>query len=316
MKNSESIIFMGTPDFAAHSLQVLFENGINIKAVVTAPDKPAGRGQNIVMSAVKSYALEKGLEVLQPTNLKEESFITELRALNADLFVVVAFRMLPTIVWEMPRLGTINLHGSILPNYRGAAPINWAVINGETETGVTTFFIEKEIDTGNVIFIEKTPISEEDNVGDVHDRLMEIGGNLMLKTVKAIFSETIESISQADLTETALKPAPKIFKPDCLLDWNLNSKEIYNKIRGLSPYPAAYTSIQNKESGALKSVKIFESKISSIPSKSKEIKAEDKLLFGTNDFFLEITELQMEGKKRMKTEEFRRGFNFNDWKIA
>jgi methionyl-tRNA formyltransferase len=307
---------MGTPDFAATSLKKLNENGLNIKAVVTSPDKPAGRGQNIRMSSVKEYALEAGLKTIQPTNLKDEAFINELKELNADLFVVVAFRMLPEVVWNMPSLGTINLHGSILPNYRGAAPINWAVINGEKETGVTTFFIEKEIDTGKILFVEKTNIKEEDDAGSVHDRLMDIGANLIVKTVNSIFNKDFKVVAQKELMDGNEKEAPKIFKQDCLIDWNKSSENVFNKIRGLSPYPASYTQIRNKNTGKTKSLKIFRTKKTNSESTTASIKVSDKLLFGCVDYFLEIHELQMEGKKRMKTEDFTRGFDFNDWEIV
>lgn len=304
---------MGTPDFAAHSLKILHENNIEIKAVITAPDKPAGRGRKIKMSAVKEYASDQKLRILQPINLKEESFIQELKSLNADLFVVVAFRMLPEIVWNMPELGTINLHGSILPNYRGAAPINWAVINGEKTTGVTTFFIEKEIDTGKVINIEKIEISETDNAGSIHDKLKLIGGNLMLKTVNQIFEGNTKAIPQSELVEDELKDAPKIFKSDCKIDWNKPSNEIYNKIRGLSPYPASFTTISNENN--MKSVKLFKVNKTELKSKPFEIQINDSILFGTKDYFIEIEELQLEGKKKMKTNDFLRGFNLKDWKL-
>ena len=316
MSSEKSIVFMGTPEFASHSLEKLIASDFTIKAVITAPDRPAGRGQKVMFSNVKETALKHELTVLQPTNLKDPEFIQELEKLNADLFVVVAFRMLPEVVWSMPRLGTINLHGSLLPNYRGAAPINWAVINGETETGVTTFFIEKEIDTGKVIDTAKTPISKEDNAGTVHDRLMEIGANLLSTTVQKIFNGEASGTPQKDLITGELKEAPKIFKEDCKIDWNQPVETVFNKIRGLSPYPAAFTSIQNTENQSQKSVKIFQTTLTSKPSKAGELRQEEGLFIGCADYFLEIETLQLEGKKRMETEEFLRGFSFENWEIV
>ena len=236
---------MGTPDFAVESLKILVEGGGNVVAVITAPDRPAGRGKKLQESSVKVFATEKGIPVLQPLKLKNPLFLEELKNYKADLQVVVAFRMLPEVVWNMPKKGTINLHGSLLPQYRGAAPINWAIINGETETGVSTFFIEKEIDTGKIIYKEKLNIKPTDNAGIIHDQLMDLGAQLVLKTVKAIESCNYPQIDQDEFQE--LKLAPKIFKEDCEINWAKNSSELYNLIRGLSPYPGAWTKINNKK---------------------------------------------------------------------
>jgi len=295
---------MGTPDFAVTILDRLVQNNLSIVGVITAPDKPAGRGQQISESAVKKYAVSKELNILQPTNLKDETFINELQALNADLFVVVAFRMLPEIVWAMPPKGTINLHGSILPNYRGAAPINWAVINGEKETGVTTFFIEKEIDTGKIIERESIAIGENETAGELHDRLMELGAELTFKTVSKIIEGNVIGIPQLELTEGELKPAPKIFKPDCKIDWSKDVQTVHNFVRGLSPYPTAWTIL--KKEGEQKSFKIFLSEKTEINSTGKQALYSDKdgIYIPCSDYYLKITELQPEGKRRMNFKEF------------
>ncbi len=306
------IIFMGTPDFAVATLQSLVENGFEVVAAITAPDKPVGRGQKMSESPVKKYALLRGIPVLQPEKLKNKVFLEELATYKADLQVVVAFRMLPEAVWAMPKMGTINLHGSLLPQYRGAAPINWAVINGEIITGVTTFFIEKEIDTGNVIFSENIEIKATDTAGDLHDRMMWIGGDLMVKTVKAIESGVYPSVKQ-DFSQE-LKPAPKIFKETCKIDWQQDAKAIYDFVRGLSPYPAAWTTLDGKV------LKIFETEIvneellelDNLVFEEFKLKTDHKkhLLIQTSDSFLAIKSLQLEGKKRMSTEEFLRGYRF------
>jgi len=318
---SKKVVFMGTPEFAVASLSELVNQGIHVCAVVTMPDKPAGRGQQIVESAVKIYAKEKGLPILQPTNLKDEEFLSDLKKLNADLFVVVAFRMLPEVVWEMPQLGTINLHGSLLPQYRGAAPINWAVINGDAETGATTFFIEKEIDTGKIIDSVKIKINENDDAGIVHDRLMVDGAKLLSKTVLSIFNGTAFGLDQLSIpmaigtTSLELKSAPKIFKPDCKIDWRNSTNTNYNKIRGLAPYPTAWTEIEKDD--IKKSIKLFKTK-KEIDSMNHHLQIQLKdgsLFFGCNDGWLEIIELQIEGKKRMPANEFLKGFNLADWKL-
>jgi len=307
------IVFMGTPEFAVASLEKLVNANYKIICVVTAQDKHAGRGQQLQFSSVKQYALNKKLPVLQPEKLKDPEFIDNLKQLDADLFVVVAFRMLPEVVWGIPRLGTINLHSSILPQYRGAAPINWAIINGETETGVTTFFIEKDIDTGNILFSEKVPIRISDSAGVLHDRLMETGANLVIKTIDAIENKNIITISQKNLIEnsTFLKPAPKLNKEICRICWNDNSSKIYNKIRGLSPYPAAWSVLQNNDHKIF--IKIYETEYSiekSGISPGTLITDEKKILkVATIDGVIHIKSIQVEGKKRMPIEEFLRGFH-------
>ncbi|MBK7128960.1 MAG: methionyl-tRNA formyltransferase [Crocinitomicaceae bacterium] len=313
---SKRIVFMGTPEFAVRSLELLSGAGFEIAAVVTVPDKPAGRGQQISMSAVKKFALEKGFTVLQPEKLKDENFLNSLQNLQADLFVVVAFRMLPEAVWNMPPKGTINLHASLLPQYRGAAPINWAVINGDTETGATTFFIEREIDTGKIIDRVKIPINPTDTAGTVHDKLMEEGAILLVKTVEDIFANNIRPVEQQILIHGDLKPAPKIFKEDCQIDWTQPAQQCYNKIRGLSPYPGAFTTISNGEE--TKTLKIFSSVL------HEDNKADIKRIeqtgtsvrIGAQRGWLEITDLQLEGRKRMKTAEFLNGFNISGWQIC
>ncbi|NOQ72603.1 MAG: methionyl-tRNA formyltransferase [Crocinitomix sp.] len=315
---SEKIVFMGTPDFAVESLKQLIENGENVVGVITSPDRPAGRGQQLRESAVKQFAVLHKIPLLQPEKLKAEEFITALREINADLFVVVAFRMLPEIVWAMPAKGTINLHGSLLPKYRGAAPINWAVINGDKETGATTFFIEKKIDTGKIIDNVKILIGEEDSAGTIHDKLMVAGATLLTKTVRQIFNGTAKAKDQADLlSESELKYAPKIFKPDCKINWDDTTRNIYNKIRGLSPYPAAWTALQPTE-GKIKSLKIFQTKpiIDGINHVGDIAVKEEGLCFGTKDGWLKIEELQLEGKKRMPIEQFIQGFKFDTFSLV
>lgn len=312
------IIFMGTPDFAVESLKQLVEAGTEVAAVVTSPDRPAGRGQVLQQSAVKRYAVEQNLPVLQPEKLKDPDFLNALDSYKADLFVVVAFRMLPEVVWDMPPLGTINLHGSLLPQYRGAAPINWAVINGEEETGATTFFIEKEIDTGRIIDRVKIPIAANDTAGTIHDKLMVEGAKLLCHTVDEILSGKVTSQAQAEMVDEAtLKHAPKIFKPDCKVNWEDTTTQCHNKIRGLSPYPAAWTEIVDKE-GKTKSLKVFETKPHKDGSRnSGKIKSTNQILyFGTADGWLEIIELQLEGKKRMPTSQFLQGFKLDQHKLV
>ena len=308
MSKDLRIVFLGTPDFAAASLKKLVENQVNVVAVITAPDKPKGRGKKLGISAVKEYALEVGLPVLQPTNLKSPEFLKELKSFQADLQIVVAFRMLPEAVWNMPRLGTFNLHASLLPQYRGAAPINWAIINGETETGVTTFFLKHEIDTGAIIYQEKEPISPEDHVGSLYLRLMNKGAELVLKTVVAIASGDYPQIPQAS-TES-LKMAPKIFKEDCLINWEQSSEAIQNFVRGLSPYPAAWSRLDNK------TIKIFKvAKASTGTNKpAGEFYSDGKtyLRVNTKTGTLDILDLQLEGKKRMAVADFLRGYQLGN----
>lgn len=318
-KEELRIVYMGTPDFAVESLKALVEGGYNVVGVVTMPDKPIGRhGSVLQASPVKQYAIEKGLKVLQPVKLKDEAFVEELRSLNADLQIVVAFRMLPEVVWNMPRLGTFNLHASLLPQYRGAAPINWAVINGDTETGITTFFLQHEIDTGRVIQQVKVPISDTDNVGDVHDRLMMLGGQLVVETVDNIINGTVTSVEQDDMLAEGedLRPAPKIFHDTCRIDWKgMNMKQIYDFIRGLSPYPAAWTELVNGDK--VLSVKIFEAE--KIPADSSQYNRGAILTDGKSEVkvavdggYVRVKTLQIAGKKKMQTEEFLRGYKFAD----
>jgi methionyl-tRNA formyltransferase len=311
-KQDFRIVFMGTPEFASTILEGLLEHHYSIVGVITAPDKPAGRGQKIQESSVKTTASNHQLNILQPVNLKDPSFIQALSVLRADLFVVVAFRMLPEIVWNMPSKGTINLHASLLPEYRGAAPINWAIINGESITGVTTFFIEQEIDTGMVIEREALPISENETAGELHDRLMNLGKNLVQKSVKQILEGTVQRTPQEALIETqALKSAPKIFKPDCLINWNENISRIHNFCRGLSPYPTAWTNVYFTEKRETKTFKLFKTIKTDIPSENKNnlVFTKDGILFPCQDYYLCVTELQPEGKKRMKHTEFHAGYS-------
>lgn len=301
--NNLRIVFMGTPDFAVPSLEVLIENNFNLVAVVTAPDKPQGRGQKLSASPVKICALKYNVPVLQPTNLKSEAFLNELRALNANLQIVVAFRMLPESVWSMPSLGTFNLHASLLPQYRGAAPINWAIINGEKETGVTTFFLKHEIDTGSIIFQEKETISETDTAGSLYGRLMHKGAALVLKTTKAIAEGNYPSIPQPAVVN--VKHAPKIFKETCQVDWNLTSKQIVDFVRGLNPYPTAW-SILNGKSFKIYSVSVVSGK-SGVPIGEFTTDQKNYLHVKTADGWISINELQPEGKKRMSVQDFFRG---------
>jgi methionyl-tRNA formyltransferase len=308
------IVYMGTPEFAVAPLEVLLNNGCNIVGVVTAPDKPSGRGLQLNESAVKKFAKEKGLKILQPEKLKSSEFIEELKSLKADLQIVVAFRMLPEIVWSMPPLGTFNLHASLLPQYRGAAPINWAIINGENKTGVTTFFLQHDIDTGNIIFQEEVSIGEDENVGSLYNRLMHIGAELVLKTVKAIAEGTAPSIPQTSIEINNLKHAPKIFKETCHINWNDTANKIHNLIRGLSPYPGAFFYLINNNEEELL-IKVYNSKseivshsfpVGSIISDNKKV-----LKVACINGFVYILELQAAGKKRMSTEEFLRGFKLS-----
>lgn len=307
------VVFMGTPDFAVASLKALLEREVDVVGVITAPDRPAGRGQQLRPSAVKQFALEHDLHVLQPTNLKNETFLEELQALRAELFVVVAFRMLPEVVWGMPAKGTINLHGSLLPQYRGAAPINRAIMNGEQETGVTTFFIRAAIDTGAIIDKATTPIGPDETAGEVHDRLMNIGAQLLADTVIKISEGAVTAIPQEDLIDGSLKEAPKIFKDDCKIDWQQPALSVHNHIRGLSPYPAAWSTLQIPEQDA-KSVKVFKTSVEEATLAPGAIRTDGKqqLLVGTAEGAIRIHELQLAGKKRMRTEDLLRGFNIEE----
>lgn len=297
---------MGTPEFAVASLDALIDSGAEIVGVVTAPDKPAGRGQKLSESAVKQYAVAHGLKVLQPEKLKNEQFLADLQALKADLQVVVAFRMLPEVVWNMPPNGTINLHASLLPQYRGAAPINWVLINGEKESGVTTFFLKHDIDTGDILFTEKVTLTGKETAGELHDRLMNKGAGLLVKTVKGIESGRYKELPQAQLVEGAeLKHAPKIFKDDCKIDWTKPVQNTYNLIRGLSPYPTAFTTLNDKN------LKVFAAdfEITEPGISPGGFLTDNKtfLKFAAADGFISLTDLQLEGKKRMGIEEFLRG---------
>ena len=320
-KENLRIVYMGTPDFAVESLRCLVEGGYNVVGVVTGPDKAVGRHGSVLQpTPVKQYAVEHDLRVLQPEKLKDEVFIEELRSLQADLQIVVAFRMLPEVVWAMPRLGTFNLHASLLPQYRGAAPINWAVINGDTETGVTTFFLKHEIDTGAVIRQVRVPISETDCVGDVHDRLMLLGGRVVCETVDAIIDGTAEAIPQEQMITEELRPAPKIFKDTCRIEWGRPAKRVYDFIRGLSPYPAAWTSLVSPD-GVEMVVKIYEAAIvpdpkKGIPYGTIETDGKHYIYVYTADGALSLRTLQLAGKKRMAVEDFLRGFRLaEDYKM-
>lgn len=301
--NTLRIIFMGTPEFAVPSLEILVQNKFNVVAVITAPDKPQGRGQKLTPSPVKECAIKFNIPVLQPTNLKSPEFLEELKSYKANLQIVVAFRMLPEVVWSMPALGTFNLHASLLPQYRGAAPINWAIINGEKETGVTTFFLKHEIDTGSVIFQEKETILDTDDVGSLYERLMHKGAHLVLKTVKAIEQGNYPSLPQPE--NVAIKHAPKIFKETCEINWNQSSKKIVDFVRGLSPYPAAWTKINDKVYKVSKCNYSDHSRQSAIGEYWTDNKTFLKIK--TGDGWVSIDEFQPEGKKRMSVVEFFRG---------
>ena len=312
-KEDLRIVYMGTPDFAVESLRCLVEGGYNVVGVITMPDKPAGRGHKIQFSPVKQYALEQNLPLLQPEKLKDEAFVQALRAWKADLQIVVAFRMLPEVVWNMPRLGTFNLHASLLPQYRGAAPINWAVINGDTETGITTFFLKHEIDTGEVIQQVRVPIADTDNVEIVHDKLMTLGGRLVVETVDAILDGSVKPISQDEMAVVGeLRPAPKIFKDTCRVNWDQPVKRIYDFIRGLSPYPAAWSEWTNP-AGETVAVKIFESEkvmeAHRLAPGTILTDGKNYLKVAAADGFVNILSLQLPGKKRLMTKELLRGYH-------
>ena len=309
MKNLK-IVFMGTPDFAVTILKSLVESNYNIVGVITAPDKPAGRGRKLHQSAVKKYAQTQNLKILQPTNLKDENFLNTLKSLDANLQVVVAFRMLPKVVWDMPKYGTFNLHASLLPNYRGAAPINWAIINGETKTGVSTFFIDEKIDTGEMILQESIDIDSEENAGSLHDKLMKLGSELVLKTVQIIEKGPVTTIPQTNPKD--IKTAYKLNKDNCKIDWNDSLDNIYNKIRGLSPYPGAWCSLKNGDD--LLTVKIYKCEkefsehnhpVGNIVSSKQELKV------STKKGFIIIKEMQLPGKRNMDIKSLLNGYNFN-----
>ena len=298
-KQSLRIIYMGTPDFAVESLRALVDGGYNVVAVVTMPDKPAGRGHQLQYSAVKQYALSVGLPLLQPERLKDELFLQELRSYSADLQIVVAFRMLPEVVWNMPRLGTFNLHASLLPQYRGAAPINWAVMNGDTETGATTFMLQHEIDTGNIILQERISIADDENVGSVHDRLMMMGANLVTRTVDTIIDAENQGVALPTIPQNndiELRQAPKIFKDTCAIDFSRSALQVYNHIRGLSPYPAAWINhmpATHPLAELLKGAKVYKAAVTQLSEQKGHI------IVPCADGYIDILELQLPGKKRM-----------------
>ncbi len=304
------IVFMGTPDFAVAILEALINAKFNVVGVITAPDKPAGRGRKLNESAVKKHALEHNLTILQPTNLKSEEFITELESLKANLQIVVAFRMLPKVVWKMPKYGTFNLHASLLPDYRGAAPINWAIINGETKTGATTFFIDEKIDTGNIILQEEVRISATEIVGELHDKLMHIGSKLVVDTVIQIEQNNVKTFKQPEIDE---KPAPKIYSDTCKINWNDSLKNIYNLIRGLNPYPSAWTTLINNEEEI--KVKIYDIKKEYIEHKHKIgliVTSKEEIKVAVSKGFLIISSLQLAGKRRMESKNLLNGFTFSE----
>ena len=303
---------MGTPDFAVEPLKVIVEAGLNVVGVVTVPDKPAGRGQKLQSSPLKTFALEKGLKLMQPEKLKNQDFINELASLRPDIAVVVAFRMLPEAVWSIPKLGTFNLHASLLPQYRGAAPINWAVINGEKTSGVTTFLIDHEIDTGKILFGEEVEIGENDTAGELHDKLMVAGSNLVLKTIKALIDHSVKPTPQQNLLpKEHLKPAPKIFRETCRINWSKKTQEVHNLIRGLSPYPAAWTEIVLSDSTTiqakiLRSIRIEKSH--NLEAGTIQIEGKNAMNVVCCDGFISIQEIQVAGKRPMKTGELLNGY--------
>lgn len=309
MKRTLRIVFMGTPDFAVTTLEALVNNGHNIVGVITAPDKPAGRGRKLNASAVKQYAVANQLNVLQPTNLKDDEFINHLKQLKANLQIVVAFRMLPKVVWQMPEYGTFNLHASLLPNYRGAAPINWAIINGETKTGVSTFFIDEKIDTGEMILQEEMPIHPNENVGELHDRLMSAGSLLVLKTIALISKGDVVTTPQ--LENTLIKTAYKLNKDNCKIDWNAPLNDIYNKVRGLNPYPAAWCLLKNNDE--LLNIKVYqiekEKELHEFPI-GKLILSKNEMKVSVNQGFILLKEIKLPGKRKMDVKSLLNGFNF------
>lgn len=318
------IVYFGTPEIAASQLEAIILAGYEVVAVVTTPDRPAGRGKQMHASEVKECALRHGLPVLQPEKLKDEAFVGQLRSYNADLFVVVAFRMLPEVVWNIPPMGTFNLHASLLPQYRGAAPINHAIINGEKETGLTTFLLDKEIDTGAIIMQEKVKITDTMNAGELHDTLMNLGNSVVVKTLKMIENGEVRAETQNAVIERegmVLKPAPKIFKDDCYINWNKSGKEIYNFVRGLSPYPAAHAKLKNTEGDVL-DLKIFETKISEKNNENDvifDVKTDGKSYLGVvvSDAIVNFTVLQQPGKKSMNIADFLRGARVSkDWELV
>ncbi len=318
MKKKARIVFMGTPEFAVVTLKHICESGYTVSAVVTAPDKFAGRGQEIRQSAVKKYAIQEAIPVLQPEKLKNPDFIESLKNIEADIFVVVAFRMLPKEVWSIPALGCFNIHASLLPQYRGAAPINHAIINGEMQSGVTSFLIDEQIDTGNILLQKTQEIKADETAGDLHDKLMYLGADLAVETIEALLNNSVKAHPQDKIRANQLKTAPKIFKNDCLIDWNQPQDKLYDFIRGLSPYPAAYTYIYNA-AGEKRMLKIFKTRKTTIPANEiAEINTDNKHFFRIScaDFQLEILELQLETRKKMDVSAFLRGIkDISSWEI-
>lgn len=319
MSKKLRIVFMGTPGFAVTILNRIVDSSHDVVAVVTAPDRPSGRGQKIRKSEVKIYAEDKGLTIFQPLNLKADEFINQMKNVNADVFVVVAFRMLPAVIWKIPPLGTINLHASLLPDYRGAAPINWAIINGEKRTGVTTFFINEVIDTGDIIKKRGVDINDEMSAGELHDKLMHVGADLMNDTLTDLSNGKLESINQTEDEGLALNAAPKIFKEDCQIQWTNTLKTNYNKIRGLSPYPGAWTVLKSKSKNKNISFKFFDCRKTNMPVPTEAVgqllESNNGILFPCSDFYILVVELQMEGKRRMNYKDFLAGNSIEDFEI-
>ena len=319
MSKKLRIVFMGTPEFAVTILNRIVDSSHDVVAVVTAPDRPSGRGQKIRKSEVKIYAKDKGLTIFQPLNLKADEFINQMKNVNADVFVVVAFRMLPAVIWKIPPLGTINLHASLLPDYRGAAPINWAIINGEKRTGVTTFFINEVIDTGDIIKKRGVDINDEMSAGELHDKLMHVGADLMNDTLTDLSNGKLESKNQTENEGLALNAAPKIFKEDCQIQWTNTLKTNYNKIRGLSPYPGAWSVLKSKSKNKNISFKFFDCRKTNMPVPTEALRqlleANNGILFPCSDFYILVVELQMEGKRRMNYKDFLAGNSIEDFEI-
>ena len=319
MSKKLRIVFMGTPEFAVTILNRIVDSSHDVVAVVTAPDRPSGRGQKIRKSEVKIYAKDKGLTIFQPLNLKADEFINQMKNVNADVFVVVAFRMLPAVIWKIPPLGTINLHASLLPDYRGAAPINWAIINGEKRTGVTTFFINEVIDTGDIIKKRAVDINDEMSAGELHDKLMHVGADLMNDTLTDLSNGKLESKNQTENEGLALNAAPKIFKEDCQIQWTNTLKTNYNKIRGLSPYPGAWSVLKSKSKNKNISFKFFDCRKTNMPVPTEALRqlleANNGILFPCSDFYILVVELQMEGKRRMNYKDFLAGNSIEDFEI-
>ena len=319
MDNIEArVIYMGTPAFAVAPLQALFNAGVDICAVVTVPDKPSGRGQKLTMSPVKLFAIEHQIPVLQPISLKADEFVDVIKSLQADVIIVVAFRMLPEVIWRVPKYGTFNLHASILPRYRGAAPINWAIINGDTETGLTTFFINESIDAGEILLQERISINEEETAGELHDRMMPVGSALVIRTLNGIINKDITPVCQSENEEVVISQAPKIFKTDCRINFQHTRKKVLNHIRGLSPYPSAYLSLESP-SGQVFQMKVFKaikSEASTLPPFGLKTDGKSFIEVGTANGEICLIDLQLESKKRMNVIDFLRGFEMNNqWKI-